>query len=333
MLAVAAGLAFPAVACSVPGALYLAADGGDDGMGSSGDGSSDIVTGADGKNTFDGTTEGGSDAHLDAITFDAGPDASCLQSMPPGWTVTAYAVNAPPCPVGYSSTDVVENPVAGNGACGCSCSPGQQPVCDVGNLATSGNQLGCAASTPTLTVSGNGCNISNDFQVQQHFRADPLPVSNSPSCNPNPTQDKGQVTTTSARLCEPTMASDAEQLCDQSMVPSGYASCIWKAGDIPCEGNIWTKKVAVAGTDFNLSCTGCTCGTMASCGAATATFFSDLSCGTALVTVAVNGTCWATQTDVLSHSFIYYGNPSLTCTPSGANPSTALVGAVTICCR
>ena len=147
----------------------------------------------------------------------------------------------------------------------------------------------------------------------------------------------GSLQTTPARLCIPD--STCQSAACGGLAPTGFAACIVADGDQNCPpGSSFTQKHSIA-KSASPTCAS-TCGTGCtfdgSCTTPQLHTFTNGGCGTALVTLASDGTCVATGhggSNVQSAS--YSATASFTgCTASGSTAvQIDLTTQRTVCCR
>jgi hypothetical protein len=279
----------------------------------------------------DAVTDAVRDAIMDSITGPCQtPLGVCTATLPVGWTLVQLQPNrSAACPADFTQQDVISNPVAGTGACDCSCTANSASACNMGQLQTRyGTTTACSSAGAMINVNGAGCTmLSGNFST--YFSATPL--SAGASCTPSTVTERMRVTSNQLRSCEPPAAC-REDVCN-GRVPPGSSACIGRDGDHPCPAG-WTTR-SLVGTDFSLTCSSCTCQGSANCTNARINFFSDPNCATALISFAVDGTCQPTNGVGAIGSFTYAataGNPM--CTANGPRTATvALTGTRTLCCK
>ena len=345
------GLALGLAACAVAEVdtpLIPRSDAGDTGVSPEPDASSDArdsststdVSTSDSTTTDSGASDSGGDqvirdAVTDAVTDGITgpcqtPTGVCTATLPVGWTLVQLQPNrSAACPANFTQQDIISNPVAGTGACDCACTANAASACNMGQLQTRhGTTTACSSAGAMINVNGAGCTTMTGT-FSDYFSATPL--SAGASCTPSTVTDRMRVTSTQLRSCEPPAAC-REDVCN-GRVPAGSSACVVRDGDQTCPVG-WTTR-SLVGTDFSLACSSCTCQGSATCTNARINFFSDPSCGTALISFAVDGTCQPTNAVGAIGSFTYTataGNP--TCTANGSRTATvALTGTRTLCCK
>nr|UXE44905.1 hypothetical protein Hi04_10k_c3883_00014 [uncultured bacterium] len=231
------------------------------------------------------------------------------------------------CPSGFAQNAVVSKIDAGANACACGCDA-PNGACKSGNL-TLGYGTSCGLSEP-YPVTG-GCQMftgGTPVTGQYAIGATP-PVSG--SCVARNIANDAGVAATSNTVCHPPTTCD-NAICN-GPVPSGWQACVAHLGDMPCPSGSFSTRTVV-GTDTSLTCSGCTCSTANVSCAGDLTYFSDMNCGTPVVSIASDAGCVSASGGLV---FSYKWNGVVVdagCAPSGTpTPSVSLVQTTTVCCR
>ena len=259
------------------------------------------------------------------------PPGACVNGLPSGWKLVAFANSRNlACPAGLEQKEVVTAPVAGAGACDCSCTLDATPSCHKGAMRTAySTDDSCDKTGASVNVNGTGCTALNG-SLSTYFAGHPVDAV--AHCTATATADKTKVTVAQQRYCDIPRACQ-EDVCNGD-AGNGFSACIATEGDVACPSG-WDTRTVV-GDDVTLSCAACTgCSASASCTGGKLQFFSDSSCNTPLVTVDVNDTCVSTNGGGNIKSFLYSATPAnVQCT--GTGPKTGTVGLAaprTICCK
>jgi hypothetical protein len=273
----------------------------------------------------------GTDAVTDSITGPCQtPPGICVATLPVGWNLLLLGPNrSAPCPANFVQQDVVSDPMAGAGACDCSCTVGSAPSCTTGQMQTRyGTTTSCSSTGASINLSGSGCTALSG-NLSSYFSATPPPAT--ATCTASPVSDSTMVTSTQRRACEVPSAC-REEVCSGT-VPTGFAACIANSGDVPCPPG-WSTR-SMVGTAAALSCSACSCQASASCTDGAINFFSDGNCSTPLITFDVDGTCQPANGAVNISAFTYSataGNPQ--CTANGPRTATVSLTVMrTVCCK
>lgn len=265
------------------------------------------------------------------------PPGACVQSIPGGWTLVAFAPSrAVGCPGNFTQADVVEEPKAQAGACDCGCNVTKQPVCDVGSIAFKVTGVNCASTGVTANVNGAGCQNLGAATVADHVQGTPIAPSGG-TCSAPAVANPANVTTTAARSCD-VPNECKEDVCNGS-APTGFGACISRPGTQTCP-NGWNVKAPVyVGTGVDLACSTCTCqvNQPSTCTNATMSLFSTNNCsGNPASVISVDGQC-NVPTGIGSNvdHFKYQATLNTVCQATGPKSPTTLdvLNKTTICCR
>lgn len=257
--------------------------------------------------------------------------------VPTGWSPVAYAENPPTnCPTTDWPTqdEYVANTQNGNAACACGCTKTGDPNCTTGAIDTfaSGTQ-GCGTKGLSLTFTDGGCTTVGG-NLNNYYASTAIAPNGSGSCTEQ-TTPSGNLTTTAARTCAPE-ATCSSATC-AGTVPSGWLACIIADGDQPCPtGSAFTQKHAVAkSVAFTCAQTCGACTVTGTCDTPQIHAFSNGGCNNALVTLASDATCVATNHGgQFVSSATYSATPNFKC--NGAGTSAVQVQPTTpktVCCR
>jgi hypothetical protein len=270
------------------------------------------------------------DARVDAPPADAGCNTSaCPMAPSASWSVVEFAPShASPCPAGFTTEDLVEDPTPGTAcSCGSACDMTAAPDCaDVTLQTTYGT--GCAALGANDSTGGGSCQ-----GVNGSFGGPSVGVNASTvdvSCTgPTPTVDLGGVTAQEDRVCVPEATTCASRACGAS-VTAGFQTCLQASGDQACPGSLPTKHSI--GTP-DVTCGTCPCRASAACDG-TLTFYAGSQCNGKSLAVAT-GACVAVSSGTAIGSYQWAPSTTevTTCTVgSPSAPSVTLGSVETVCC-
>jgi hypothetical protein len=284
----------------------------------------------------DTSTEAG-DGALDAGDADGaspscdGSPGACVGGLPAGFELVLFATDrVTPCPAAFTQHDVVADPVAGAGACDCSCTVAAEASCTVGRMSTwHSTDTSCLQPGVFLDLNGSGCTVLNG-NFSDYFSATPLPAD--VPCNASAVVNSANVTSTALRLCD-VPSTCQEEVCGGGGVPAGLSACIASDGDVACPAG-WDAKTLV-GDSPDVSCTACTCTGSGSCTDGNMSFFSDNACSTPLIEFTIDDSCQATNRVGPIGSLTYTAAlADAACTADGPKTATvALTAPRTICCK
>ena len=267
------------------------------------------------------------DASTDAETSTPGcnPDACALPSAS-GFALVLFGAANQSCPASFTASDVIENPVAGAGACACGdCSATID--CNSGSLATSfDNGNGdCNQTGPALDANNGMCrNLMNSRWSENGAVAPPAAVVG--TCSAPGLASRPAVTTTAKRVCTPEASACAGLACAP---PTGMAACLAHDGDVACPPTAPNKHAV--GADFTLQCGACGCTVSATCTGKIESYEQGNCSGTPK-TINANVCTNVSRADL--SSFKWIGSVAMqSCTKGApAAPQIALTGTRTICC-
>jgi hypothetical protein len=256
----------------------------------------------------------------------------CVQSLPAGWSLVAFAEDqAHICPNGFSKHDVITDPKAQAGACDCACVVDAGATCMSGTIQTLNSQgSGCGGVGPTLSAANSACQVYSN-KLDNHFAA--KPPSAPATCTASSKANVDKVTSGAARLCDIPTACE-EDVC-KGVIESGFDACISQDGDVMCPSG-WSMKRTLVGDSPSLSCSDCdSCSGTATCTEGVLDFFSDDNCQNNVASESVDNKCQPSMSHPLYKSYKYTAQTvSTQCTGDG--PKTATVGLNvprTICCK
>lgn len=315
-------------------------------------GSGDAAPPGDTTPSGDASSTQGVDSSGPATVGDGscGTDSSACVDVPSGWTLVAFAsAQSSACPAGFTgkSTDLVEGPTTGAGACGCgACTVTSPPTCNSGSVPVHYDNITSGAGTCSLVAtpgtgplmnSAGSCGTDlyqgsyGGFDVSY---ASPPPAGG--ACTAPGVASGGGVTYAAQdRACsaDGSLASCNGSLCSPS-IASPFKACIMATGAAPCPTGPMSVRHAV-GTSASLTCADCSCSIAADC-SGTVTLYTDSSCTKGPYAVPADGSCNPIYKQKASYnSYIYAGGSprSVVCSASiPAAPSVALVNPATICC-
>ncbi len=250
--------------------------------------------------------------------------AAC--AAPPGFDAVLVGAQEQECPAGSNTLDVLSDPVAGPGACGCSqCATATPPSCN-GIVKSSGDATsGAACNTVGADLDGSGTCVQLAGTIAAHAKLD-APAPSGGTCTASGVANAKAWTATHTRVC-------AAPSCDACAAPPpGFQTCVAASGDRACPANFPTKHLV--GVDVALACGACkTCTiTGGTCGGAML-FYGEATCMNLVSTIPA-GLCVATMPTQFK-SYKWTGVvASITCNGTGPPDAQAsLVDASTVCCR
>lgn len=286
----------------------IAPPGGDAGSSSS----SDSATGADGSR--------------DPTTCDL---ARCGITIPAGFTLATSGSDGT-CPSGFTSRNLVSDPVAGDGACACACNVTQKPDCTKGMIGRAIDYTQsptCGTQATTLMATGSGCNpFSQPITTQGwHYAAAIAPSGG--ACTFDAKVDDSKVTSKPVALC------DAPAECPGAVCGSTNV-CVTKPGDVECPTGFPSKRLAGAKPKVECGACGGLCTLKAECDG-TLSFFMDGQCTTGKLDFPVDGTCNPNLYAYTYYSWSFQGSTkNTTCsTPPSSTASATLDQPTTVCCQ
>lgn len=252
------------------------------------------------------------------------PDACALPSGA-GFTLALFGDAAQACPAEFASSDVLENPIAGTGACTCGdCTA--QINCSTGSISTNydnGNGS-CGQNGAALQANNGVCRNVNGTFGENASVEPPTPVVG--TCSAPGVASRAAVTTTARRICSPASTACTALACTP---PTGMAACLVHDGDVACPASAPNKHLV--GTDFTLSCASCGCTLAVECGGKME-FFSQQGCNGSTRTLNVN-VCTSTNQASFSSTKWTGTVAQQTCTKgTPPAPAFALTDSRTVCC-
>jgi hypothetical protein len=200
--------------------------------------------------------------------------ATCVASLPMGWTVVQYETSQMPCPQAGMPHKVVTNPILGAGACTCTCNDDMPPSCSTGMLATnySSSDNSCQNQGAVLPINGPGCEDLGSQTLAPHSSAEALSISGG-HCKTMGQQNDGALAKTPVAFCD-VPGPNQEAVCGGGSAPN-FEACIVSDGDVPCPGQPFSTRTVVY-DDVMLQCGACgACVVGGTCQNATITFFAD----------------------------------------------------------
>jgi hypothetical protein len=283
-----------------------------------------------------------------------GPQYECVPTIPSGWNSAALSIGSRGgCPSGFASQrDVVLDPTGGAASCTCNCSSSGTASCEKGSVTFYGPNLfgnDCSIIGSSATDVADGACRSNlpfglfGFGIGANAPIRVSKIALTPNtCTGNVSANVPPAGTQEGKRCTAQTTTvgggcSAGLVCARR-VGGAYQSCVAKGGSDSCPSGWPTKHDTGTSVTDTRACSACTCGTTASCGPATVTFFSGNSCdGTAAVATA-NDSCNAIPTGGQGASSWRYDaavlNPGCQKTGGGqATGSIAFANAETVCCR
>jgi hypothetical protein len=257
-------------------------------------------------------------------------DMARCPSIPDGFQPVRLAQSKSSCPAGWSESDVVSQPTAGDGACSCACNV-TNPTCDTGTITRTLDNTStptCGSAGASFLANQGGCSPTNLGIGYPHYQVNAPPPSGG-SCTWDAHVDTSKVASSPAVLCSPP-ASCQGAICDGPV-------CVSHDGDVDCPAPFSNKTLV--GTSATADCGACpaSCTIDAKC-TGTLKFFTDQQCSQGEVDFTADGTCADSPTSVYGpyYSYSYVGSvDSATCagTPPTATATAKLDGATTVCCQ
>jgi hypothetical protein len=285
---------------------------------------------------------GTSDTESDRDAGSLPEGATCIASLPTGWSVVQYESDRKTCPTGGTPHAVVGNPVVGPGACGCNCTNDVPPSCTTGSVQFFYSYMTgqCQYEGGAFTFNDGTC--LGPYQgagIAPQSAAKPLGVQGG-HCTSTEQRDAAAVTTTEVGVCD-VDGRDQESVCN-GISESGFEACIATANEAMCPGSPFTKRYVVY-DGVALVCDPCgACTPGGSCQNATATFYDTgmMPCDpmAAVATVTIDGNCWgsAGNSDT-PFRYVDYSAllvpPAGTCTVPAPDAGFLTTGTHTVCCR
>jgi hypothetical protein len=263
--------------------------------------------------------------------------SSCVDGVPAGWQVVAFAEGArPPCPEGFDESTDVTTVVGASGAAVCGCSCTGSTTCAAGSLGVAlGATAACATSTESLALT-TGCGQLNgpaSFAVGANtFIKVTAPPP--PTCNGTPTSTVTPLR--EGRVCAP-RANDAGGCAATAAcaprVSAGYALCVQKAGSNECPPAFAVARHAGTSATDTRACSACSCVSMPC--AVKLTLYDKVNCGAAQATAMTSATCSQIANAAFSargYETTVSGGCGAASTPLGTG-SLVLAGETTVCCK
>ncbi len=258
----------------------------------------------------------------------------CAQ-VPSGFDVVSLVDSATTCPSGFTSTDVVTSPTAGDGVCTCNCNVTAQPDCSTGNITRFLDNLTtptCGQPATTFPANNGNCAQVGNGGLSLTFAhyATNAPPPTGGTCQYDATVNAQKITTTPARVCAPPASC-------QGAVCNGGPVCVQQAGDVACPGDFPTKTLV--GASATASCSTCSGGcTVGGTCTGTLTFYTDFQCGAGAAKFTADGTCDANPAPNTGPYQSYQFTGSVKSSTCAGNPPTStgtatLDGPTTVCCR
>lgn len=264
---------------------------------------------------------------------------TCAEEVPVGWWLTLYATTRASCPtLSAASHDAVAGGEAGAGACSCTCEVSGGVTCETGSLmlATGATAAACATAGAQVAVSSELCAaLPQPTPMPAYLAVAALPPTG--ACASTGAADPTVIARHEVRLCDvdgPAAASVCE-----GAPPPGFATCIAHAGAESCPSDGAFLARTLVSDDVTLTCSPCSaCAVTGTCAAPTVAFFTGAACGSAVIAVAADGTCSATDVESVAVGSVVYNATLLDggsgCAPGAATASLSPAGALTtLCCR
>lgn len=283
------------------------------------------------------TDDAGADTGADVVLLpDVGPCSagSCGLTVPAGFRVVTYAdTRKDACPQGTSTLDVVVDPVAGDGTCGCACNVTVQPDCNKGGIARGydfyTNTAACNSTGYALAAGGGACGTfgGNTLQLGNHISSTP-PGPTGGACSFDAKPDTSKVKAKEARLC------DAPPDCAGALCSAGRV-CIAQDGDVACPKAFATRTLV--GAAPKVACEACGACTLEATCTGTLSLFSDSACAQGQLDLPADGQCAARPSAAngkLYASYSYKGTAKAGCagTPPTSKATVGLDKPTTVCC-
>ncbi len=294
------------------------------------------------------------DGLVDCQDPSCGPQYECVPAVPSGWTPAALSIGSRGgCPAGFSSQrDVVLDPTGGAATCTCDCSSSGTASCEkgsvtfygpsligndcsiVGSLGTDVAEGACRSNLP-FGLFGFGIGANAPIRVSKvSLTANTCTGSVNASVSPAGAQEGKRCM---AQVTRVGGGCSAGLVCARR-VSGAYQSCVSKTGMDSCPSGWPAKHDTGTSVTDTRACSACTCGTTASCGPATVTFFSGNSCDGSAAIATANDACNAIPTSGQGASSWRYDAPVLNegCRKTGGGQATggiAFANGETVCCR
>jgi hypothetical protein len=244
------------------------------------------------------------------------------------------------------------DPTGGAATCTCNCASSGNASCEKGRVTFYGpNIIGndCLSFGSSATDVADGSCRGNlpfglfGFGIGANAPLRVTKIALTPNtCNASVAANVPPLGTQEGKRCTAQVAAvgggcNAGFVCARR-VSGAYQSCAAKSGTDACPSGWPTKHVTGTSVNDTRACSACTCGSTASCGAATVTFYSGNSCdGTSAVATA-NDACNAIPTAGQGASSWRYDAPVVNegCQTTGGGQATgsiAFTNGETVCCR
>ena len=259
-------------------------------------------------------------------------DTKCGVNVPNGFTlVTSLDGRTTACPNGWTTKDVVANPMAAVDVCSCACNVTTQPDCTTGSILRHIDQTNgpmCNLNATTINVPNSGCNLlPNMIQASGwHYSATLAPSGG--ACSFDAKADPMKVMAREARICE------VPATC-QGAVCGAKNICVTTPGDIACPPTFPMKQVV--GATATVECSACAACKLAATCTGTLSLYTDTQCNSGKTNYPVDGTCNTNPSiNTLFSSFIFQGSVGkVDCTgPAPTSTGTAkLAQPTTVCCQ
>jgi hypothetical protein len=264
------------------------------------------------------------DGGMEAAPVSCGTEL-CAFAAPPEWQLVTLGPRTIPCPSGLTARDVVRDPAAAPGACGCAACSVAPQACANPTLQTvqKDAQGACVVDTAALSANNAACTaFGGSLLASTGVR----PITLKPACSAAG-MGVPEAAATPARLCTPDPACTGAAC---GALPAGMRTCIDHAGDVTCPASFTKTLVA---DSVAVACPPCGCTVDVAC-PGTLTFYGDTSCTTNPVVVDASGVCimkpgpvsayrWAPATPTLSNCVA---------APGGAPTSVTPIAPRTVCC-
>lgn len=308
--------------------------------------------------TFDDGDGGGArlDAGLEGATLDAedgggrgdgdvgrppcGAGSSCVEGVPPGWSVIAFAEGSlPPCPPGFANGKDLRtiDGAAGAATCGCSCSA--STTCALSGSVGVAWGPDATCGTPRAPLSAKaGCsklNGSASFTVpaSSFLKLTPPPA---PACNASLSSTIPPVR--DARACTPVGPDAFSCPGTAACVPqvgAGYSTCIQRVGVNACPAGFPRQRRGGSSATDTRSCSTCSC-LAAPCTVALTVHDSSV-CGSPKASAASTGACAPLSNGAAFTARAYEvtaaGGGCAAATPPVESGSLVFADELSICCK
>jgi len=303
-----------------------AGSGGDSGSGQSGSGAAAGAAGS---------------AATGGASVDSGPcpgsDAACLDDVPTGWKLVAFASSTTPsCPVGFAPPiDVDTDASLGTFHCSCACTVTTPPDCLNPQVTFwISNSVGQQCSTSGLSVKVNGPTcvpINGSFANYVTAKASAPTSAGTCSVSAEPS---GQIEVTRGRLCAATSDCNTNPC---GALPAEFSRCIVHDGAVACPAGSPFQAAHTVATSHAGQCSACGsgCSIPNPCRNQSVSVFSDSSCKKLVRSFAVDGPCEASgHSGDTAGGVTYTATAATDCVASGtSSASLDADGARTVCCR